>query len=465
MVEDVYPLAPMQQGILFHVLEAPDDAGMYVAQEVYEFAGALDVAALRQAWDVVVARHAALRTAFVWEGVAKPLQVVHADVAVPFELLDWSADAEADEAAQRARLDELLRLDRERGFDVTSPPLARVHVVDRGGDRFWMVWTFHHICADGWSVSLVVNEVSQAYEASCRGGRVELPAVRPFRDFVAWLAERDAVEAEEFWRSYLAGFEAATLLPVDRPAAGRHGVQDFRRLELSREVTAGLVRLARRARVTLGTVVQAGWALLLSRYSGERDVVFGLTVSGRPVELAGMESMVGLFINTLPVRTRVPVDVPFVEWLRQLQDSQMAMRRFEYTPLADIQRCSEVPRGASLFDSVMVFGNYPDDEIPEGADLPGDVATVFTPLKSVELANYPIMIAVELRDRLEMEMEFSTAAFDGATVERLLEQFEWVLRVVAGGGGVLVRDVGLGELVSGWGMGGVVSGEVVGVHR
>ncbi|WP_205314873.1 condensation domain-containing protein, partial [Nonomuraea lactucae] len=185
-------------------------------------------------------------------------------------------------------------------------------------------------------------------------------------------------------------------LPVDRQVS-EHWAQDKRQVELSGEVTAGLVALARRARVTLGTVVQAGWALLLSRYSGENDVMFGLTVSGRPAELSGMESIVGLFINTLPLRARVPSDVAFVDWLRELQDNQVALQRFEYTPLVDIQRYSAVPRGSSLFDSIMVFGNYPQEELPESAVAEDGV---FASVESLEQGNYPITFAVDLLERL-----------------------------------------------------------------
>ncbi|WP_240196986.1 condensation domain-containing protein, partial [Nonomuraea lactucae] len=289
----MYPLTSVQQGILFHVLEAPaDGAGVYTAQGLYEFAGEVDVAALRRAWALVVERHTALRTGLVWEGVPEPLQVVHEQVELPFEVLDWSGVADA-----HAELAEFLREDRDRGFDLARPPLMRVRLIARGEERFWLVLTFHHICTDGWSLPILMDEVSRAYEVLRRGEQPVLPAVRPYRDFIAWLREREPGEAEEFWRGYLAGFEAPTALPVDRQATA-HWAQDRRRFELSAEVTAGLVGLARRARVTLGTVVQAGWALLLSRYSGESDVVFGLTVSGRPAELAGMESIVGLFINT-----------------------------------------------------------------------------------------------------------------------------------------------------------------------
>ncbi|WP_275888176.1 condensation domain-containing protein, partial [Nonomuraea lactucae] len=449
-VADVYRLTPVQLGMLFHTLEAPAEvSGVYLAQELREVSGRLDVAALRRAWDVVVGRHAALRTGFVWEGVPEPVQVVHDAVQVPFEVLDWS---HLDTVSVHSRIEELLAADRERPFDISAPPLMRVCVIDRGGDRHWTLWTFHHICLDGWSVPIVLDEVLQTYEALKQEHQLELPDAPCYRDFVAWLAERDAVEAEEFWRSYLAGFEAATPLPVDRQAT-RQWTHDSRRLELSREVTTGLLELARQARVTPGTVIQAGWALLLSRYSGERDVVFGLTVSGRPVELPGVESMVGMFINTLPVRARVPADVPFIDWLRELQDNQIALQRFEHTSLTDIQKLSMVPHGTSLFDSIMVFGNYPEGELPEGDDRPGDNEALFAPSDLAERGHYPLTFAVELRDRLEIKVEFSAAAFDGATVDRLLGQLGVVFSVVVGDVGVLVRDVGL---VSGGGRGDLV---------
>ncbi|GAA1265801.1 hypothetical protein GCM10009677_17410 [Sphaerisporangium rubeum] len=429
---DVYPLSPVQQGILVHALQAPEGSGVYLAQGLYEHTGPLDADALHAAFDAVVARHPALRTGLVWEGVAEPVQVVQDTARVPFEFHDWSGDG----GDHRARLRDLLDADRDRGFDLARPPLMRVTLVGRGGDRYWLVLTFHHICTDGWSLPILVDEATRLYEAR------DLPAARPYRDFIAWLAGR-ADDAEDFWRGHLAGFEAPTPLPVDRQVTD-HWDQDRRRVELSPEVTAGLVELARRARVTPGTVVQAAWALLLSRLSGERDVVFGLTVSGRPAELAGMESIVGLFINTLPLRARVPADTPFAEWLPRVQDGQVAVQRHEYTPLVDIQRCSEVPRGSALFDSVMVFGNYPQ---AQGAAL-------FEYAESFEQGNTPLMLAVNLRDRLEVEAEFSTAAFDGVTIDRLLGRFAGVLGAVTADPTLRVRDVpvtlpGEPELLSG----------------
>ncbi|WP_081902619.1 non-ribosomal peptide synthetase [Lentzea aerocolonigenes] len=422
---DVYRLAPVQSGMLFGVVGSPVD-GLYWGQGVYDLSGPIDAGRLAAAWREVIARQAALRSGFVWEGVSEPVQVVLSDVEVPIERRDWS---QLDDAAQQEQLQELLASDRALGFDLAAPPLMRLYLVDRGEGRLWLVWGLYQGLCDGWSLPVVMDEVTAVY----RGQSLE--PVRSYRDFIAWLGRRDPAESEGFWRGYLGGFAAPTPLPADR-LAGSHYEQDRRRMRLDETVTGELVELARRERVTLSTVVQAAWALLLSTYSGDDDVVFGLTVSGRPAELAGVESVVGLFINTLPVRTVVPAETPFTSWLHELQDNQVALQRFEYTPLVDVQRWSAVPHGRALFDSIVVFGNYPQEELPE--DLGGLRAT-----DSVEQGNYPLTFAVDLERTLRVEAEFSTAAFDAATVERILDQLAVVLTAVAERPDLAVRDVPL----------------------
>ncbi|WP_253728196.1 non-ribosomal peptide synthetase [Lentzea aerocolonigenes] len=422
---DVYRLAPVQSGMLFGVVGSPVD-GLYWGQSVYELAGPVDVERFAAAWRQVITRHASLRSGFVWEGVTEPVQVVLSDVDVQLEQRDWS---QLDDGAQQVRLRELLDSDRALGFDLASPPLMRLFLVDRGEGRLWLVWGLYQGLCDGWSLPVVMDEVTAAYQGNA------LEPTRPYRDFIAWLDGRDPAEPEGFWREYLAGFEAPTALPVDRLAAS-HYDQDRRRTQLSEDVTAGLVELARRERVTLSTVVQAAWAKVLSASSAEDDIVFGLTVSGRPAELAGVESMVGLFINTLPIRAVVPADVPFTSWLHDLRDNQVAVQRFEYTPLVDVQRWSSVPHGRALFDSIVVFGNFPQEELPE--DLGGVQA-----VESVEQGNYPLTFAVDLETTLKIEAEFSTAAFDAVTVERILDQLTVVLAAVAERPDLRVDDIPL----------------------
>ncbi|MCG8927146.1 non-ribosomal peptide synthetase [Lentzea sp. CC55] len=419
MIEDMYPLAPVQQGMLFHVLEAQSDNGVYWAQGLYEFDGVLDTDAMRRAWAQVVHRHAVLRTGFVWEGVPEPLQVVMSDVQVPFEVHDFSG---VDD--QQAALDDLLARDRAEGFDLTKPPLMRVHLIDDGTSHHRMIWALYSGLCDGWSVPVVLEEVGATYDALCRGTTPDLEPVRPYRDFIAWLAKRDRAEAEAFWRDYLAGFDAPTALPVDR-AVRDHWAQGRRRVELPQDLTSSIMHLARRRHVTPSTIVQAAWALLLSAYSGDDEVVYGLTVSGRPADLPGVESMVGVFINTLPVRVRVSWELSFADWLDELQAGQIAVQRYEFTALSDIKRWSDLPRGSGVFDSIVVFGNYPQALLAEEEE--SDDEDRFGAVDSIEQVNYPIAFAIDLEDTLKIEAEFSTGAFDESTVDRLLEQLRAVL--------------------------------------
>ncbi|WP_268250380.1 non-ribosomal peptide synthetase [Lentzea cavernae] len=430
----MYPLAPVQQGMLFHVLEAQSDKGVYWAQGLYEFDGVLDLDAMRRAWVSVVDRHAVLRTGFVWEGVPEPLQVVMSDVQVPFEVHDWTGVTD-----QQAALDELLSRDRAQGFDLTKPPLMRVHVINDGTSHHRMVWALYSGLCDGWSVPVVLEEVGATYDAFCRGTTPDLEPVRPYRDFIAWLGKRDRAEAEAFWRDYLAGFDAPTALPVDHSVRD-HWAQGRRRAELSEQLTTGIMDLARRKRVTPSTVIQAAWALLLSAYSGDDEVVYGLTVSGRPADLPGVESMVGVFINTLPVRVRISWERSFSDWLGELQANQVAVQRYEFTALSDIKRWSELPRGSGVFDSIVVFGNYPQALLSE-EDEEGDDEDRFGALDSIEQVNYPIAFAVDLEDTLKIEAEFSTGAFDETSVDRLLDQLQAVLAAAVAAPDRLVREM------------------------
>ena len=228
-----------------------------------------------------------------------------------------------------------------------------------------LVWSFHHLLLDRWSVEVVQHEVWAAYEALRQGYALPGKSPRPFRDYLGWLQEQDLAEAERYWRHTLKGFTAPTLLGVDQgPATAGHqpGHYDAQQLTLSEPATAALHRLARQHQLTLYTLVQGAWAVVLSRYSGTEDVVFGTTVSGRSAGLRGMEAMVGLFINTLPVRMYVDPTQSVVAWLKEVQAQQVTMRQYEYSPLFEIQKWSEVPGGVPLFNTLLVFENTPGGE-------------------------------------------------------------------------------------------------------
>jgi amino acid adenylation domain-containing protein/non-ribosomal peptide synthase protein (TIGR01720 family) len=409
-VQDVYPLSPMQEGMLFHTLYDPEGA-VYFEQFRLTLTGEVDAGALERAWRRAIVRHPILRTAFVWEGVKRPHQVVLEAAPFALERLDWSGLAGEE---RRHRLDEYLEADRRRGFDLTAPPLMRLTLIGLGGDRHWLVWRFHHLLLDGWSGNLLLGEVFTLYEAFREGREVELPARPPFRRYVAWLRRQDPRAAESFWRRYLAGFTRPTPLTVDRRRAGEAGYAKHL-AHLSRPLTADLRELARTSRLTLNALLQGAWALLLSRYSGSSDVLFGATSSGRPADLPGVQEMVGLFVNTLPARVAVAEDGPLVPWLERLQVAQAEVRQYEHVALTDIQGWSELPPGEPLFDSIQGLENYAVGA-PSGSVLR---SLRITELEAVERTNYPLTVLGVPGDALAIEVWYELGRFDRATVQRL----------------------------------------------
>jgi SAM-dependent methyltransferase len=352
-VEDIYELSPLQQGMLLHAVH--DGASdMYLGQHVYVVDGPLDADAMIAAWRLVFESHPALRTSFHWDGLDKPLQVVHRDVMPPASRDDWSG---LDEDVQRTRLDLLMARDRAAGFDLTAAPLQRLHLIRLGPDRHALAWTHHHLLLDGWSVPVFMNEVMTRYQALTIGGPPAPPAP-PYRDYIAWLQRQDLGAAERFWKETLAGVSPAPLIPL-RPLDPRRGtgLVERRVASIAGPTEEALRAAALRHRVTLNAVLQAAWSVVLQHYTGRSDVVFGCVSSGRPAELRDVDRMIGMFVNTLPVPVTVPSDGEVGAWLRDIQASFASIRRYEFSPLSDIKKWAGAP-GQQLFDSLIVLDNY-----------------------------------------------------------------------------------------------------------
>ncbi|MFL6202519.1 MAG: amino acid adenylation domain-containing protein, partial [Thermoanaerobaculia bacterium] len=410
-VEDLYPLAPLQEGILFHSLYHPG-ADPYLEQLTAKLEGPLDARAFAAAWQRVIERHAALRTAFLWQGVDRPLQLVRREAELPWSVQDWRGEA---------WWEDLLAADRARGFDLSRAPLLRLTLVrtdERGHPSHRLVWTSHHLIFDGWGFPLILSEVFAFYQ----NPGLRLPPARSYRDFIAWLAQRDDSEAESHWREALRGFTEPIPLPFDHAAGAGDPVD--------RSVTfpaAELEALAQRLRLSLNTLVQGAWALLLSRYSQAMDVVFGAVVSGRPAELPGVESIVGLFINTVPVRAKIPEDEPASAWLARFQAEQVGLRQYQWTPLSRVQALSEVPPGEPLFASLLAFENYPID--PSVSGHLGELRIVDAELD--ERTNYPLGLTVVARGG-DLSLRLSAhPRFEPATAERLLAHLGNLLQALA----------------------------------
>jgi amino acid adenylation domain-containing protein/non-ribosomal peptide synthase protein (TIGR01720 family) len=429
-VEDLYPLSPMQEGLLFHAL-AGGGAQAYQVQVAQRLEGPLDPEVLRRAWAGVVDRHAILRTSFAWQGLARPLQRVESGVKVPWRMEDWRG---IPSAAQDAALDAFLAEERARGLELDRAPLLRCALFRTADEGWCIVWSIHHLLLDGWSASRVMNEVMRLYAGWSAGETVELAPVRPFRDYIAWLERRDPAAGEAYWRGVLAGFAAPTPLPVDRPAAPAAPLVHAREERtLSPELTQRLADAAGARQVTVNTLLQGAWGMLLSRHAGEEDVVFGATVSGRPVELEGVEGMVGMFINTLPVRVRVDGGARLGAWLADLQRAQAAAREHAYAPLVQVQGWSEVPRGMPLFDTLFVFENFPVERSGMAQAAHAVPRVRLTEGRAIEWTNYPLALIAAPGDRLHFTLGYDAARFDAATATRLLDHLERLLEQLADG--------------------------------
>ncbi|HVR96291.1 MAG TPA: amino acid adenylation domain-containing protein, partial [Thermoanaerobaculia bacterium] len=421
-VEDVYPASAVQQGMLFHSLYSPE-SGVYVTQLSLGISTALDEAAFEQAWRSVAQRHAILRTAFSWIDPEKPpLQVVLREVDLPWERQDWRALPAAE---QEARLAAFLAEDRRRGLDLAAAPLMRMALFHLGEESYRFVWTHHHILLDGWSLPILLRDFFALYEAGAQGGEARLGRAHSYRDYVAWLGRQDLTQAEAYWRRTLAGFSAPTPLGVDRTAApAGERAQGVVTARLSAGTTEALAAFARRHQLTVATLVQGAWALLLHRYSGETDVVYGAVMSGRSAPVPGIESMLGLFINTLPARVRIAPETPLPVWLQDLQERQAELRQHEQTPLSQVQLWSEMPAGRPLFESIFAFQNYPvDQSVREQAGRGLGLSAV----EFSEQTSYPLTVAAAPGPRLSIEALYDARRFDGPAVARLLLHLEILL--------------------------------------
>ncbi len=426
-IQDIYPLTPMQEGLLFHTLLYPE-SGMYLMQDRYLLEGTLDHAAFRWAWQQVVDRHCVLRTSFIWENQKRPLQIVHKHVTAPVVELDWR-DKNPDDQIQA--LDALLKHELQTGFDFTKAPLLCLRLIRLTDRTYRFVRSYHHVLMDAWCFSLFMVDFFAFYDAHVRGEQKIIPRPRPYRDYIAWLQQQDPRAAENFWRDYLRGFAVPTPLDIEGTVqqAGKNedAIVGDQMIHLSADTTSKLSALAQKHQLTLNTFVQGAWALLLNRYSGEREVVFGVTVAGRPPELDGVESMLGLFINSLPLRVAIDPGAPVLAWLKALLAQNVAMRQYEYAPLVQIQGWSEVPRGRALFDSLLVFESAPVDASLMAQAMPFDIQEEGNRTHT----NYPLTAVIVLGAELGLQLSYNQQTFESATIARLLEHFQSVLEQMA----------------------------------
>ncbi|UAA39457.1 non-ribosomal peptide synthase/polyketide synthase [Paraneptunicella aestuarii] len=429
-MEKLYITTGMQQGLLFH---SSLDVSAYLTQLSVNIEGSLDAVAMQQAWQAVVSRHDVFRTVFVDD---HSHQIVLSDVALPFMHLDWS---EFSESEKDDKLTQFLREDRASGFDLTQVPLMRVTLITFSEMRHSLVWSNHHALSDGWSLPLVLKEVMSFYKiahsnADTTSLASELPAPPAYENYIAWLQQQDEDKAREFWADTLASVESPTHIHLEHSVENETTGPGKQTLSLTPTMSQQLQSLARQHQVTLNTLVQAAWAYTIHQYSGEQQVVFGETVSGRPPELKDVEHIVGLFINSLPVVVNIDPAQPIGSWLRELHQASIGRVENGFLALSEIQNLSPVSqiggKGRTLFDTLVIFENYPVDQ--EIQKIVADSDLTVTGIKNEEYTNYALTLMVlpentDLNGKLSFELGYRREQFNSNSIARLLGQFELIL--------------------------------------
>jgi len=424
-VEDVYTLSPMQEGMLFHAL-IDNGQEYYFAQVVFSISGRMNVALVEDSMNHLIARYTILRTIFLNEGFSRPIQVVLKERKIDFLYLDVREACTGSD--EQLVIEHYRTEDKKRPFDLSTDVLMRLTVLQTRDDGYELIWSYHHIVMDGWCMGIIFRDFMAIYSQLTDRGEVILPPAKPYAQFIKWLARKDRKDAVSYWSGYLEGYEALAGFPKRRtvgnePAGFTKGASTVR---ISGAILGRLNELAARLGVTLNTLVQVAWGILLSRYNATNDVVFAAVVSGRPDDIEGMEDMVGLFINSIPVRVRYEREDTVEELLRWLQLRALESARYNHYPLSEIQVLSELGRG--LLDHIMAFENLPIAEKLKDHQERGDSAFTVTSVREFERPNYDLWIIINPGDALQINLNYNAELYDAGFMQRAAGHLDRIIR-------------------------------------
>jgi amino acid adenylation domain-containing protein/non-ribosomal peptide synthase protein (TIGR01720 family) len=421
-IADIYPLSPLQHGLLFQSLLNPLSIS-YREQLSVILKGRLNPVLFKKAWQLVADRHDILHTAFFWEGIDAPLQVVLNETKLTWNEEAWNCenDTEADVAIEQFLEDNL-----NQPFLFSKAPLMRFTLANVYGDKWFFCWTHHHILTDGWCLPIIMREVFDNYEALVADKDLQVTPVTPYANFIKWLGKQDEAAAKEWWANYLTGFHHPTPLGIDQhQSSDSAGRMQHCETQLGAGLENCLKQFAQNTGVTLNILIHAAWSLLLSKYAGIDDVVFGAVVSGRPPELEGVEKMVGLFINTVPVRISVNNDSKLGEWLQDIQVKQLERDNYSYTSLTRIREYSGMDGNQQLFESLIIFENYPvDKSVDDGIN-----GLTISSAKFSEQTHYPLTLMVVPEASLGFRISYDSSRFEQEAIDRLMRHLLNILNV------------------------------------
>lgn len=431
-LQDLYPLSPMQQGMLFHS-QLGYEQGAYTIQLSSRMQGDFSPTLFERAWQEILNRHPSLRAVVVTPAGSDPLQGIVSNAKLPWRDYDWRGlSAEAQQEEWLALLDT----DRKKGFATETCPLMRCSLVHTEDATWRFLWSHHHVLTDGWCLPILMREILECYEAFAAGRPYDAPLPPLYREYIKWLQSKDIHQAKIFWRKYLQGFDTPTSLGIDQKRLHANAANqtseneptyDTCTIELDPVTTRILNQFVRSQGLTLSVLIQSAWSVLLSRYSGAYDVVFGATVSGRPAEIAGVEQMIGLFINTLPVRARIDSSEALTEFFLRMRDEQLARDEYTYTPLVEIHACTDVPKRQALFDSIVIVENYPVDSALDAQAQ----ALRIDEVEVHEQTSFPLTLTAAPGERIPLKLAWEISRFKTEDATHLLQHFTNLLKSLA----------------------------------
>ncbi|MBF0120231.1 MAG: amino acid adenylation domain-containing protein [Desulfobacterales bacterium] len=412
-ISDIYPLTPMQEGMLFHTLYSPE-TGNYFEQMHFLIKGEIDLEILKKSWQYIIDRHPVLRTGFIWDIGEKPIQIVHKQARLTWNYVE----------IEENKLNEFLRKDMELGLNLAEAPLMRCSILPISKECHRFILSHHHMLLDGWCLPIIFNELTEIYDKLSKGQIPILNSPPPFKEYIVWQQKQDKEKALIYWKDKLKGFETQTPIPIAKQTKAAPVYESYY-FDISKETTDKLKTFSREYRITLNTITQGAWGVLLSKYSGEKDIVFGVTVSGRNVPISGIEQMIGLFINTLPLRIDLESKKKLINLFLEIQNEMQESNQYAYCPLTEIQSQSDIPKQTALFDSILVFENYPiGDNISKNMFSVGDI-------HGIESTNYPITLAVMPSERLSFNISYDKTRFNEDSIIRLANHLKTILENIA----------------------------------